>query len=262
MSSTLSRPWFKSSTLKLLVIGLLSVLIVVSALPRYVSDWPWAAPLKVPNQSALQAMRDEGLSLPGWQTEDQVRTDISNNSWSIQELSAVEPDAVSALTDAKLEADRSLFLLLRPQVWEADHPEVEWVDIKGSQRWQTDSQRRLSVQVPVEPAANTDQSEQNSSETVRIYPDYFRAWNQGQTFAVLQWYAWPGGGTASASSWFWGDQKAQWTQRQRLPWVAVHVWLPVEPLSQIDVYEEFAAEIAGQVQSRLEQTVFAGTDGR
>ncbi|MEO0769075.1 MAG: cyanoexosortase B system-associated protein, partial [Cyanobacteria bacterium J06649_4] len=107
-SSTLPSKITRKKTVTLIVIAALAVFIAVSALPRYVSSWPWATPLKVPNQSELQAIRDQGLTLEGWQTDEQVRTKIGGDAWSIQQLSPLVDKADST----------PIFLLLRPQVWE------------------------------------------------------------------------------------------------------------------------------------------------
>ena len=229
----------KKKTVSLIVIAALAVFIAVSALPRYVSEWPWASPLKVPNQSALQAIRDEGIELDGWQIDEQVRTKIGGDSWSIQQLS---PETVKANSTP-------IFLLLRPQVWEADHPEVEWIDLKGSQRWQTDAHQKLSLEVST-PGSSQD------TKAVQISTEFFRAWSQDQTYAVLQWYAWPTGGSPSPASWFWADQRLQWHQRKRMPWVAVSIWLPIEPLSEVAPHQTMATDLARSVQEKLMQTVF------
>ncbi|MBE9064875.1 cyanoexosortase B system-associated protein [cf. Phormidesmis sp. LEGE 11477] len=225
----------KSAIVPLVICALLALFVAVSALPRYASSWPWTTPPKVANQTALQSLRDQGLTLPEWTTEEQLRRKISGADWSIQQLS-----------HSNATADPStVVLLLRPQIWEKDQPEVEWVDIKGSQQWKTDSYQTLSFSAP------TDQS-------AEIKPDFFRAWNQTQTYAVLQWYAWPSGGSASVAKWFWADQQMQWRYYQRLPWVAVSLWLPIEPLSDITPYQTLAQNLGEKIQTNLSNSVFTG----
>ncbi|MEL6856721.1 MAG: cyanoexosortase B system-associated protein, partial [Cyanobacteria bacterium J06607_13] len=175
-----------------MVIVALALFVAVSALPRYVSSWPWSSPLKVQNQPALQAIRDQGLTLSGWQVDDQVKTKIGGDTWSIQQLSATDQAIAS-------ETASTIFLLLRPQVWEADQPEVEWLDLKGSQQWETDSRQSLPIEVAI--------NRQENPKTVRINTDFFRAWSKDQTYAILQWYAWPTGGSPSPAGWFWADQR-------------------------------------------------------
>jgi len=205
--------------------------VAVSAFPKYASSWPWTTPPKVANQAALQSLRDTGLTLADWSVEQQTRSGIGGDDWSIQQLVHKQPFTTNP--------DR-IFLLLRPQVWEADQPEVEWVDIKGSQQWKTDSHQQISFTV----------------SQAKIKPDFFRAWNANQTYAVLQWYAWPNGGSASVARWFWADQKMQWQQYQRMPWVAISLWLPIEPLGNIAPYQDLAKTLGEEVHTTLLQTVF------
>ncbi len=246
-SPVLSKPTAKKSTITLLVIAALTLFVAVSALPRYTSSWPWSSPLKVPNQSALQSIREQGITLPGWLSEQQAKTKLGGDTWSIQQLSAADDGPFAAASPS------TIFLLLRPQVWEADQPEVEWLDLKGSQRWETDSYQSLPFEVSVNAPTNSS----NKSESIRINTDFFRAWSKEQTYAVLQWYASPVGGSASPAWWFWADQKAQWQHRKRMPWVAVSVWLPVEPLSEVGPYEAIAVDLGKTVHRELLETVFA-----
>jgi len=246
-SPVLPRNVTKKSTVTLSVIAALALFVAVSALPRYASSWPWSTPLKVQNQSALQAIRDEGIALPGWLPDQQAKTKIGGDSWSVQQLSA------AAAGDFSSASPDTIFLLLRPQVWEADQPEVEWLDLKGAQRWETDSRQSLLF----EPSLKSPLSSSNGAAAVRVTADFFRAWNADQTYAVLQWYACPTGGSASPAWWFWADQKAQWRYRQRMPWVAVSAWLPIEPLSDIRPYEAIATDLGKAIHQQLLQTVFA-----
>ncbi|MGB7487889.1 MAG: cyanoexosortase B system-associated protein [Phormidesmis sp.] len=236
----------KKSIATLIVIAILALFVAISAVPHYLSSWPWATPLKVPNQPALQAIRDQGITLPGWLSQEQIKTKIGGHTWSIQQLSAADESPFAAASPS------TIFLLLRPQVWEADQPEVEWLDLKGSQQWQTDSHQSLPFEITQKKSDNSD----NLSKTVRISTDYFRAWNKDQTYAILQWYASPIGGSASPAWWFWADQNAQWRHRQRMPWVAVSIWLPIDPLSDIIPHQEMAVALGQSVQAELLQTVF------
>lgn len=239
-----------------IVVAALALFIAVSALPRYFSSWPWATPPQLPHQSALQAIRDQGVPLPGWVTDEQVKNKLGGKTWSIQKLLPIATDGDSTAAPEKSDAGVTspVFLLLRPQIWEADQPEVEWLDIKGSQHWTTDSHQKLSFGVP------TNHSE--NSKTVRISGDFFRAWGQGQTYAVLQWYAWPTGGSASPARWFWADQKAQWSRYERMPWVAVSVWLPIAPLSDIAPHQETLESLGKTLQKTLLQSVFTSASAQ
>ncbi len=239
----------KSVVVPFVVCVVLALFVAASALPRYASSWPWTTPPKVANQSALQSIRDRGITLPNWSNEEQLRRKIGSADWSIQQLSQTKASATEPNT---------AFLLLRPQIWEADQPEVEWVDIKGSQQWKTDSHKKLPFVVSADQSLSPALSQPLAVETVQIKPDFFRAWNLDQTYAVLQWYAWQSGGSASVAQWFWADQQMQWQHHQRMPWVAVSLWLPVEPLGNIAPYQTLAKTLGEEVHTTLLQTVFSG----
>lgn len=221
---------------------------MISALPLYTAGWPWTSPPKLPatTRTALQAIPTQGIEIPDWITDDQIETRIGGRKWSIQQLSAKasHPDAGSS---ENLD-DTPIFLLLRPQIYEADQPEVEWMDIKGSQQWSIDSRQPVSFDLPINHPEN--------SQTVRIKADFFRAWNEGQTYAVLQWYAWATGGSASPAQWFWADQTTQWRNYQRMPWVAVSLWLPIDPFGDIVSRKPLAESLGQTLQQALLQSVF------
>lgn len=266
MSSTLPRKLsFNKSVIKLGVVAVLALFVVISAVPQYVGGWSWSSPLKLPQASrvALQALPEEGVAVPGWITQDQAAIQLGGQSWSIQQLVA-DRNSSDGTVQASLKSRlTSLVLLLRPQVYGADQPTVEWLDVKGSQRWETDSYQKIAFELPLQPkgansavkAENTDQN----SRTVRISSDFFRAWSKEQTYAVLQWYAWPTGGSASPAKWFWADQTVQWRRHQRMPWVAVSLWLPIEPLGDISSYKDLAQSLGKSVHQTLAQTAFQET---
>jgi cyanoexosortase B-associated protein len=247
---------------QLVVVALLSLFVAVSAVPHYVSGWPWASPLKLPaaTRNALQTIPGQGIDIAGWVTSEQLKTKLGGKNWSIQQLSPAAVAANSELSPA--------FLLLRAQSYEADQPEVEWLDIKGSQKWQTDSHQALTFEVPFKQQVKRPSSKQSlkwpnyqpnqakKNQTVRISSDFFRAWSKEQTYAVLQWYAWTNGGGVSPAKWFWADQKAQWNHRQRMPWVAVSIWLPIEPFGDIAPQRSMAESLGKTLQQTLSQKVF------
>ncbi len=247
----LSKKASKNAFVPFLVAAILALFVVVGALPRYLSDWPWANNPTVPYKSALIAVKAQGLTIPGWQTQDQTTTKLGGQTWSIQQLTA-EPETRRAIAP---EDPNDIFLLLRSQVWYADQPEVEWMDIQGSQRWKTDHRQKLffsaSRSIPVSVPVS------KSAQSVQVSSDFFRAWNQNQTYAILQWYAWPTGGSASPASWFWIDQIAQWKHNQRTPWVAVSLWLPIEPFGDISLHRAMAESLGKTVQTTLLDTVFS-----
>ncbi len=248
----------KKNFIQLALVALLTLFVAVSALPQYFGGWSWDTPLKLPaaSRTALQAVPNRGIALTGWVSDEQTRAEIGKATWSVQQLSVA-----AAAKESKL---APVFLLLRPQTYGGDQPEVEWLDLKGSQRWDTDSYQVLSFEVSGEAIA--PQSVKNSTakadnaENIRISSDFFRAWTQDQTYAVLQWYAWPTGGSPSPAQWFWADQKMQWRRRQRMPWVAVSLWLPIEPLGDISPHQDMAESLGETIQKALAQSVFVAGD--
>ncbi|MEO0540515.1 MAG: cyanoexosortase B system-associated protein [Cyanobacteria bacterium P01_A01_bin.105] len=216
----------------LAVIALLAAFIAVITLPDYLSGrWPWATPPESPHLKSLLAVREVGIALPGWQEVFKEAADFGGDQWSVQQFSQAE-GAVSL--------EDQVVVLLRPQATSVDQPEVEWIDLMGAQRWTIDSRQPLTVATDV--------------GTVRV--NFARAWNDQQTYAIAQWYAWPNGGHPAPGHWFWGDQLRQWKQRERLSWIAVSVLLPVPPLSSIGGMEPRVEETVRLVQSALETQIF------
>ncbi len=243
---------------QLVVVAILTLFVAVSAVPHYVGGWPWSTPPKLPaaTRNALQNIPDKGLDLSGWVTSDQAKTKLGGKNWSAQQLSSAAAGPVAQISGA--------FLLLRAQTYESDQPEVEWLDIKGSQLWTTDAYQKLTFEVPfIEPVNLPSQkltaqaNQAKKDQTVRISGDFFRAWSKEQTYAVLQWYAWTNGGGTSPAKWFWADQKAQWNHRQRMPWVAVSIWLPIAPFSDISAQQDVAESLGKLLQQTLGQRIFA-----
>ncbi|MGB3296904.1 MAG: cyanoexosortase B system-associated protein [Phormidesmis sp.] len=249
----------RKSIAQLAVVIVLALFVAISALPQYVDGWAWTAPPKMvkATRNALQAIPEQGLKIPGWTTTQQDKTKLGGETWSIQQLSAATP-AVKTADGSDIS---SVFLLLRAQTYEGDQPEVEWLDIKGAQHWKTDSHQKLAFSVP-DMAMPTSENKVNKSQTVRINGDFLRAWSKDQTYAVLQWYAWSKGGSASPARWFWADQQIQWTRHQRMPWVAVSIWVPIAPFSDIALVQGLAESLAKETQQALLKEIFlAGSAG-
>ena len=110
-------------------------------------------------------------------------------------------------------------LLLLPQPWHSNQPQLEWLDVSGAQHWRIESRRRLKV--APSPGAGP------------VNARFFRAWGDRQSVAVVQWYAMPSGGHPSPGHWFWANQWSQLTRRALTPWVAVSLVLPMEPLGAL-----------------------------
>lgn len=234
LSSTSNKP---RSLLRFLIAGVLAAFVAVAALPHYWSgQWPWADPPGVPNIRLMRTLQQQGLVVPGWQSTLQEIVTFGGDKWSVQQFTIEPPiDQISQVA-----------LLLKPQTSSQDQPEVEWLDVKGAQQWTIDSQRRLDLAPPV--------TEEHSNP---FKAHFFRAWQQQQTYAVVQWYAWPQGGHPAVSHWFWADQKVQWQFHQRLPWIAVCLLAPLPPLEDITQYQPTIERLAQTVQSALQTEVFS-----
>ena len=214
-----------------LVIFLLAI-VTFLVLPNYwTGQWNWKHVPELPHVQQLRTIQRHGLSLSGWKTLDQQEVEIGGHKWSVQ---AIVP---------QLEADQATpqitsLLFLRPQTWFRDLPQVDWIDINGAQQWKTDSVRSLEFKVSL------------SDRTIPVTARFLRGWTEARTYAVLQWYAWPNGGHSSPLPWFVVDQLAQW-QKKRVPWVAVSILIPMEPLGQVETNWNQAKSIGQTVQATL-----------
>ena len=223
MDTSKSNYSFGLKISRLAVIILLVVLASVAVVPGYWSgNWYWSSPPKVAHLTQIKNLRQTGLTLPGWETLDQAEVTIGSHDWSAQIIQQQQTLA-------------SLFLL--PQNSSGDQPEVEWMDIQGAERWKSDSYKQLHLTL-------------NDQKSVTVQARLFRAWNRRETYAVVQWYAWSSGGHFAPVRWFWVDQLAQ-LGRRRVPWVAVCLKIPIEPLGDLDAVEPTAESLAKTVQTAL-----------
>jgi cyanoexosortase B-associated protein len=232
---------------QLILVLFLLILMVVGAVPGYLKGkWSWQQPQQVANLQQLRGLQETGITLPDWQTVNQKPLQIGGHKWSFQSMQR----------DAQTQA----IVLLRPQRDRKDQPQVEWVDLNGFQWWQTNQPRKWQtdqyrdVQFTV-PATAPGQ------QPGKVEAQFFRKWipdqNFSGTFAVLQWYAWPGGGHPNPSRWFWADQTAQW-QGYRVPWVAVSILMPIEPLGEVEKAWPQVQSLAQNVQTALMAGPFIG----
>lgn len=214
---------------KIIVLVFLLVLVGLIAIPGYgTGRWPWTNPPPVANLKQLKILRQNGLTLPGWQTlRIQNHVLIGGHKWLVEEIKNDRTIAV---------------LLLLPQNGPKDQPQVEWLDIKGFHRWQTNSDRTLSFTVNLTSVANT--------QTATVTARFFRSRTAQHTFAVLQWYAWQNGGSPSTSRWFWEDSIARLSNR-RASWVAVCIIVPIEPNADIKIAEPILNSLGKIVQAKL-----------
>lgn len=242
----------------LTVVGLLAAFIAVIALPDYLSGgWPWTTPPESPHLKTLLNIREDGITLPGWQAVFFEAADFGGDRWSVQQFAKAGTAENEPIGDEESDSNSpengdgvsssfedQIVLLLRPQATSTDQPEVEWIDLMGAQRWTVDSQQRLTI----------------AAETGPVTVNFARAWNDQQTYAIAQWYAWPNGGHPTPGRWFWGDQLSQWQHRERLSWIAVSLLLPMPPLSAIETAQPRLDPAVKTVQNALQTQVFNVTN--
>lgn len=219
-----------SRWVNLALVVVLAALAGMAILPAYLSgQWPWVNTPQVAQIDQLRALQTEGLPLPGWQQTTVEPVPINRQTWTLVEYRADSPEAQSAPV-------QQFAVLLHPQPWHSNQPQLEWLDLAGAQKWRIESRRRLKVTAP------------NAGP---VAARFFRAWGDRQSFAVVQWYALPSGGHPSPSHWFWANQWSQLTQRQLTPWVAVSLLLPIEPLGTLDDSLPQAKNLTGLIQQQL-----------
>lgn len=207
---------------------LLLLLLAVGAIPGYLTGrWQWHDPPRVISLNQLKQIRQKGLTLPGWQTLEQREQEIGARKWSYQ------------LIQKKGEQTKAILLLL-PQNGPRDQPQVEWTEINSHWQWQSAQYR--SAEFSVKP--------KGSNAARKVEARFFRASTPQQTFAVLQWYAWPNSGNSSPLPWFLADQLAQW-RKQRAPWAAVSILIFMEPFGQVETTWNDAQSIGQTVQAAL-----------
>jgi cyanoexosortase B-associated protein len=206
---------------------LLMILIVIAAIPGYWQggNWSWLQPPTIDNINQIKSLRKTGLTLPDWQIKEQQQMPIGGHKWLVQTM--IQPQQKKPIT-----------LLILPQNYYLDKPQIEWMDINGLESWKTDSYQKLSLTF----------TDDRQTETVTTR--FFRAWNRQQTFAVLQWYAFPQGGHHSTTQWFWRDLLAQ-LHGSRVPWIAVSCKIPIEPLGEIAPVEPLAESLVESIQTHL-----------
>lgn len=226
---------------KVVVLLLLLVLLLIGAVPGYLTGrWSWAQPPPVTVLKQMKHLRQTGLTVPGWQIIEQQQEVIGGHKWSVQFIKQEREQ-------------RQAILLLLPQNGPTDQPEVEWTDINGVRRWNTDQYRASEFTVERPRVLG-------KGDAAKVEARFFRGWSDQQTFAVLQWYAWPTGGHPSPSRWFWADQLAQW-RKTRVPWVAVSILIPIEPLGEVETALPLAQSLGQSVQAALMSGPFLKAKG-
>jgi cyanoexosortase B-associated protein len=216
------------------VIFVLAIAACSALVSYFTTGWVWEKTPELAHLESLRTVQQQGLSLSDWQTVEQRGVEIGGHKWSYQ--------LVIPPTKAETSLPQNVALLLRPQTWHRDFPQVDWMDINGVQGWTEDSQRLLQFTVPQRGV---------ESRSVQVTARFFRGWNQERTYAVVQWYAWATGGSPIPSHWFWVDQGSQWLDRQRTLWVAVSLLFPIKPLGDIETARAQAEALGKLVQSAL-----------
>ncbi|MFM7424463.1 MAG: cyanoexosortase B system-associated protein [Elainella sp.] len=222
---------------KLLVVLFILTIALANVIPGYLGGrWPWQQVPDIRQVEQLKAIQTAGLSLPGWQILEQEKVELGGHKWSVQAMVPTATAKTATLQDA-------VWLLLRPQTWNKDMPQVDWMDINGAQQWTEDSRRQIQFDLRMPEV-----------EPFQVRARFLRGWSQKRTNAVLQWYAWSKGGHPAPSHWFWADQWAQLRQRQRLAWVAVSIQMPIKPLGEIETAQTEMESLGRLVQSALMAT--------
>lgn len=230
---SLSRFFKERQFLQIAALLLLALLLAIGALPGYFQGkWQWKEPPPIIKLGEIKQLRKTGLTLPGWKITQQQEQKLGSGKWSVQLMEN---------EDSK----QTAILLLLPQNGPKSQPQVEWTEINSWGRmqwgeWQVAQYREAQFMV----------EEPQLKDKTEVKARFFRASSKNQTFAVLQWYAMPNGGHFSPLNWFWADQLAQW-HKQRVPWIAVSLFIPMEPLGEVETTWEQIKSIGQTVQTRL-----------
>jgi cyanoexosortase B-associated protein len=221
----------------LVPIALLAIL-TFGALPNYLQGHWWIVPPPVAQLKQLKELAKTGIILANWQTVSEKTVELASGKWLMQEL---EADGTEPIGDRQ----RQIILLLRPQTsttGASAQPQAEWEDFRslgGGRFWKSDSHRRLQFEVALE-----------NGGKVEIEARFFRAWIRSQTYALVQWYAWSNGGHPALAHWFWVDRQARLSDR-RMPWVAVCLLVPIEPLGDIETVRPLAESLGQKIQMAI-----------
>jgi cyanoexosortase B-associated protein len=203
-------------------------LLVLGALARDLTHrgWGWMSTPKIANIQQMSRLKKSGIEIPGAKRLDHRKVRIGEGEWSAQIVESADGSRIT--------------VLLKPQVYYKDQPEVEWSDVQSIARWKSEGAPDLVFPSP-----------SGGTVTARFY----RAW-QTNTFAVVQWYAWLGGGHHDNAAWYWQDQRAR-LKRQRTPWIAVSIHIPLEPTKKIDTVRPLALDLARKIQRQLEAEILS-----
>lgn len=235
----LSRSPQSAQRLRLLTAIVVLAIALTQALPHYLTGkWAWTHPPQVEQLEALKALQQQGITVTGWPLLSQEVMRVGGHRWSVQQLVAPTPE--------QFPPDRPVVLMLRPQLANTDQPQIDWVNIGSEFGWTADAKRWVEFSAP-----------SPLGRSIPVQARFLRYWDDSQTYAAVQWYAWSTGGSANASRWFWADQQSQWRDRQRMPWVAVSLLIPIEPLGDLEMARAIAQSLGQTVQSTLLATMLS-----
>lgn len=225
---------------RVILLVFLLIVLVVGAVPSYITGkWSWKNTAEITNLKYLRKVREDGLTISGVPTIFHQIIPIADHKWLLQKVK---------------NENQSVVLLLLMQNGPKDQPQVEWMDINGFNRWKTDSHQRVNFRLELasDETGTTNSGKQSISD---VQARFFRGWTNQQTYAVMQWYAWPGGGSPEPGDWFWTDRLAM-ISKKRLSWVAVNILFPIEPLADIDPYLPQVKSLGQKIQASLMKEVF------
>lgn len=233
---------------KILLLFLMLVLLGVGAVPGYIKGrWTWVSPPDIAHLKPLKELQNTGLKVSGWKTEGQQVVSIGGQKWLRLYLEETDKDPKTGA-----------IALLMNQRGAMNQPQVEWMDMDGYWRWKTDSHQLLEFEVDradLKETAIEPIDTEGMPEVTQVKARFFRGWTNQQTYAIAQWYAWPDGGSSLPSDWFWHDRLAQ-LQNKRVPWVAVSVIIPIEPLGNIEKARPRAESLSKEIQAALMREPF------
>jgi cyanoexosortase B-associated protein len=225
----------------------LAALVAVGILPAYLSgQWPWVTAFQAPYLEHLQTLQDRALPLPGWVPTSHQLVVMNQQDWVVTEYQR-KPAELIQETEATPPVQQ-IALLMHPQPWHSDQPELEWLDINSAQGLKPSFKRMVALTVT------------RDQQPMTARASFARSRNQQYTFATLQWYAWPDGGHPSPAAWFWTNQGSQLTRQALTPWVAVSVLIPMEPLAEVQTYQPLAIELGSAIQQQLVSEVFTSSE--
>ncbi|MGK7921678.1 MAG: cyanoexosortase B system-associated protein [Trichodesmium sp.] len=217
----------------------LLIILVVGAAPGYITGkWSWKNTPQFSNFRDLRQIREDGLTISELETISHRQLEIADHKWLLQ---TVKKD------------NQSVVLLILIPNGPRDQPQVEWMDINGFNRWKTDSYQR--VKFTLETSDSDNGTGELEKQSANIEARFLRGWTNEQTYAVMQWYAWSGGGSPEPGDWFWTDRLAM-ISKKRVPWVAVSILFPIEPLADIDEYLPELKSIGQKIQVSLTKKAF------